>query len=179
MCWYDEKLNRSVSTVTGADDGRDSVATGTPAEGADLVELRLDTVDRPDAAGRSRPPRPGHRDLPCRVGGRALRRAPKRSGGASSSTRSRSAPSSSTSRRRPLRTRSDPRTARPRRDRLVITISTGAREPGGTAGRRCESTGAEVAKIAVAVNSLSETLRSWPWPTRLATTTAMAGSGTC
>ena len=70
-----------------------------PAD-ADLVELRLDLVDRPDVAGALHGRRlPGHRDLPRAVGGRRVRRAAKRSAAASSSRRWRSAPSTSTSRR--------------------------------------------------------------------------------
>ena len=41
--------------------------------GADIVELRLDSVSDPDVTARpGRPDRPGHRDLPSRVGRRSL-----------------------------------------------------------------------------------------------------------
>ena len=66
--------------------------------GADLVELRLDSVADPDVAaalaGRTTP---GHRDVPAGVGRRARSRTLRPSGGGFSSVRFSKAPNTSTS----------------------------------------------------------------------------------
>ena len=63
--------------------------------------MRLDTVDRPDAGRRPRgPPRPGHRHLPRRLGGRLFQRSRRRAPPDSRRGASRAAPITSTSRLR-------------------------------------------------------------------------------
>ena len=65
---------------------------------ADLVELRLDTMTRPDAAGRA-PGAPQARDrhVPAACGGRRVRRARRGASARAARRAARSAPSSSTS----------------------------------------------------------------------------------
>ena len=146
------------------------------AEGADLVELRLDTVDRPTSPAPSRPPNVPSSSPAGRPGKAASSRARRRSGAGSSSRRSALAPSSSTSR---------PRAASPRD--LIARGGAGASSSRRTVLGRARrprarwaalmATGAEIVKLASRRSASSDTLRSSTSPAATAFGADGAGPG--
>ena len=129
------------------------------AAGADLVEVRLDGVDRPDAAGALEGRlRPVVGDLPARLGRGRLRR--QRAGTSHDPARRPGRRRGIRRSRDASRVHSGARAAAPRtRNRSLSTHTFGERQPDvPDTVRALLSTGAEVVKLAFETKSLSETL---------------------